>query len=238
MGKKSKYFDSLRLDIINLIPRKINTLLSIGSGSGQTEKYLKKYFKIKKIVAIDKEKDVATELRRNVDVAIIKDIEKEPLVFTDEYFDCILALDILEHLIEPKYVLMECNRLLKEKGSLIISIPNSQHFEVILRLLIGNFYPKPQGIMDSKHLHFFTKKTITMLLLKCGFKIDKIQCNYQAVLYSSDKIIIRKLQNILILVNKFINIFYWIDFFKIGRQYWASQYLIAAKKSRYMMEKN
>jgi SAM-dependent methyltransferase len=46
-----------------------------------------------------------------------------PLPFADGYFDCVLAMDVLEHLPEEQYVLSELKRVLKKDGVLIITVP-------------------------------------------------------------------------------------------------------------------
>lgn len=48
---------------------------------------------------------------------------KKPLPFTDGYFDCVLAMDVLEHLPEEQYVLSELKRVLKKDGVLVITVP-------------------------------------------------------------------------------------------------------------------
>jgi SAM-dependent methyltransferase len=48
---------------------------------------------------------------------------KSPLHFADGYFDCVLAMDVLEHLPEEQYVLSELKRVLKKDGVLVITVP-------------------------------------------------------------------------------------------------------------------
>jgi SAM-dependent methyltransferase len=45
------------------------------------------------------------------------------LPFADGYFDCVLAMDVLEHLPEEQAVLKELKRVLKKDGVLIITVP-------------------------------------------------------------------------------------------------------------------
>lgn len=48
---------------------------------------------------------------------------KSPLPFADGYFDCVLAMDVLEHLPEEQYVLSELKRVLKKDGVLVVTVP-------------------------------------------------------------------------------------------------------------------
>ncbi|GAC1648227.1 MAG: hypothetical protein NVS4B8_21270 [Herpetosiphon sp.] len=134
-------------------------------------------------------------LTANVDRVIAGDVEHGPFPFPDGYFDCILTLDVLEHLVEPARVLAECRRVLKPTGTLVISIPNSQHYEVILRLISGELHPQPFGILDYTHLHVYTRKTIVAMLIASGFTVKTYRRTFQPVLYRSKNQLIRKLQN-------------------------------------------
>jgi len=74
--------------------------------------------------------------------------------------DCIIFADILEHLHDPKKVLSEIvDNHLKEKGIVIISLPNIANWLIRINLLLGKFDSTNSGIMDRTHLQFFTYKT-------------------------------------------------------------------------------
>jgi 2-polyprenyl-3-methyl-5-hydroxy-6-metoxy-1,4-benzoquinol methylase len=46
-----------------------------------------------------------------------------PLQFPDEYFDCVIAMDVLEHVRDEQGVLSELKRVLKPGGTLVITVP-------------------------------------------------------------------------------------------------------------------
>jgi len=52
------------------------------------------------------------------------DIEKSELPYENGFFDHIILVNVLEHMIEPKQVLMNLKRYLSENGSIIYSVPN------------------------------------------------------------------------------------------------------------------
>ncbi|MBR3016910.1 MAG: methyltransferase domain-containing protein, partial [Clostridia bacterium] len=72
-------------------------------------------------------------------------------------YDHIVILDILEHLMDPTRVLMELRKILKEDGSILVSIPNIANSDICLNLLNGRFNYGSLGILDNTHVKFFTR---------------------------------------------------------------------------------
>ena len=86
-------------------------------------------------------------------------------------FDCVMFLDVLEHVANPHEVLVDAGRLLKPGGVVIVSVPNVAHWSIRLGLLFGNFDYTEAGIMDATHLRWFTRKTATNMLHSAGFEL-------------------------------------------------------------------
>ena len=64
----------------------------------------------------------------------------ESLQFQDELFDCVCAIQVLEHLEDPKAAIKEMLRVLKKGGKLIITVPINKELD-------------DNGL--SKHLHYW-----------------------------------------------------------------------------------
>jgi 2-polyprenyl-3-methyl-5-hydroxy-6-metoxy-1,4-benzoquinol methylase len=86
-------------------------------------------------------------------------------------FDCVLLLDVLEHLRRPESLLEECHKALQRNGRVIISVPNVANITVRLMILFGRFNYAERGILDKTHLRFFTRKTARRLIESGGFEI-------------------------------------------------------------------
>ena len=84
-------------------------------------------------------------------------------VFPDRAFDVIVMNDVIEHLEDPKVVLKEIRRILKNDGVIYISTPDIK--SVLSRLLRAKWW----GI-NKYHLFYFSKKTIEKLFDEVGFK--------------------------------------------------------------------
>lgn len=87
-------------------------------------------------VGIDK------QLLGNVD--IVCDIEKNSLPFKDESFDVIYSSNILEHIWNIEWVMMEVYRVLKKNGHFLIRVP---------------YFRSPGAFQDPTHVRYFTLKT-------------------------------------------------------------------------------
>ena len=89
--------------------------------------------------------------------------------------DLILALDVLEHLVDPWSVVRKLDRVLRPGGALIASIPNVRHHSVLVPLLFrGRWRYMPMGPLDRTHLRFFTRSTAIDLVESSGMRVDKM----------------------------------------------------------------
>jgi 2-polyprenyl-3-methyl-5-hydroxy-6-metoxy-1,4-benzoquinol methylase len=88
--------------------------------------------------------------------------------FSSDNYDVILASHLIEHLSDPASFVRESHRLLKPGGRLFVTTPNIAGFQA--RLFQGRWR---SAIFD--HLYLFSIKTLTALLVKAGFKIERIR---------------------------------------------------------------
>ncbi len=85
-----------------------------------------------------------------------------------ESFDLIVLWDVIEHFVDPCSVLIECRRLLKPSGFLMMTTPDA-----------GAWFAKITGRYwlgfrcAGEHIYFFDRSTMTKLLQNAGFKAEK-----------------------------------------------------------------
>ncbi len=85
----------------------------------------------------------------------------------------VLALDVLEHLIDPDAVLRAVNRLVVSTGDrakLVVSIPNVTHFDMGAKLVAGRWDLTDMGLMDETHIRFFSGRELARLFARGGFE--------------------------------------------------------------------
>jgi len=94
-------------------------------------------------------------------------------------FNFVNMSDVIEHFTDPKEELTKIYNLLCNDGVLLISTPN---FE--------NKLTRKLAIKPYEHLYYFTPKTISLLLNKCGFMVKYFKpttrnLSVKALIYSS-----------------------------------------------------
>lgn len=148
-------------------------VLDIGCATGCFAKELKK----KKCVAwgVDKDKAAIKKAAKFCQRVVIGDLDdNHPLSAPKKYFDYVIILDVIEHLLHPEIILMAIKSHLKNDGRVIISVPNIAHASIRLMLLRGEFRYTSLGILDNTHVHFYTRSTFSDLLKNAGLLVQEI----------------------------------------------------------------
>ncbi len=171
-----------QIKMINEVLIKDAKILDIGTGSGIVPIFFKK--KNYNVITIDNFETGGNALS-NINLFEIKnknvDLNKGHLPFEDNEFDVINMGDVIEHLPNsPKKVMIECNRVLKKNGHILISTPNSIRLINRLKLMFGNsVWPKIETFYfkdyNETHHHEYTLKELKFVLNDNGFSIDKIK---------------------------------------------------------------
>jgi dolichol-phosphate mannosyltransferase len=108
--------------------------------------------------------DFAASLGRQKRLNIITgDLLKAP--FMNGYFDVVTMCDVLEHVTDPKAILLETKRILKPEGLLLINTPDAE--SVVARMFGKNWHL----LVPPEHLHYFSPKNLSKFLEKIGFEI-------------------------------------------------------------------
>ena len=99
--------------------------------------------------------------------------------------DQIISADTIEHIPDVYKAVQEMYRVLRPNGRLIINTPNIAFIKKRFQLLAGMFPSTSQPnegisddiLFDGGHLHYFTFRSLRLVLEKLGFKIEK-ECGY------------------------------------------------------------
>lgn len=98
----------------------------------------------------------------------------------DATYDVVFATEIIEHTLDPFYLLKEAHRLLKPGGLLVLTTPNQATLSHRLRLLVGRsiYYTLNESIMYKNtdwrpHIREYTQREMAQLIRDAGYKIEK-----------------------------------------------------------------
>jgi 2-polyprenyl-3-methyl-5-hydroxy-6-metoxy-1,4-benzoquinol methylase len=174
-NQPSEYFDNDREDMLKYIPQDIKTSLEYGCGYGGFSCLLKQRFNTESW-AVEINQEAASVAMKKLDHVINHDAIESINDIPEHYFDCIILFDILEHLIDPYYLLRELKTKLTDHGLIVASIPNIRYYSMLKQLVVyGNWDYKDQGILDRTHLRFFTYKSIIKMFVQLNYTILQME---------------------------------------------------------------
>lgn len=148
-------------------------VLDIGCATGYFAKELLK--KKCETWGIDNNKEAIQKASQYCHKVITRNLNDDHVLpVPKKYFDYIILVDVIEHLLQPENILSLITSHLKKNGKIIISTPNIAHASIRWMMAKGEFQYTTLGIMDSTHLHFYTRKSLCDLLRKCNLKIEQL----------------------------------------------------------------
>ena len=159
LGLNDINFDSIPPDSF-----KNRNFLDIGCATGMLCSFIRDKGWNVKGVDICKESAVYGRDKRGVDIFAGT---LEEAGFPDSYFSFIHSSHLIEHVPNPKSLLLEIYRILAYKGIAVITTPNIDGFQARL------FKEKWRSAI-ADHVSLFSRLTLSRLLEDTGFSIEKI----------------------------------------------------------------
>lgn len=148
-------------------PLKGKSCLEIGCDKGVTSYFLRKKGGWWVHADIDYEN---VNITKTLIGASLVHIGEESLPFLDASFDCVVAIDTLEHIEADTLFLEEIHRVLKANGTLYITVPCSE------KRLILNRISKKIGMTKEYYGHKrdgYTIRSLNELFEKTGFNVSR-----------------------------------------------------------------
>jgi len=88
----------------------------------------------------------------------------EKTKYPKNFFDAITMVEVIEHLHSPMVTLRKCHQILNKEGVVVIQTGN---IDSLYARLKGKNWP----YYLAGHLNYFSKRTLTEMLEKCGFEV-------------------------------------------------------------------
>ncbi|MCE5340394.1 MAG: class I SAM-dependent methyltransferase [Planctomycetaceae bacterium] len=169
--KMMEYYSNIREDMLKYIPQDVKKTLEIGCGCGGFSALVKRRYGAESW-GIEIEEKAAKEAAKKLDKVINSDVSESLRSVPDNYFDCIILFDIVEHLVDPYSMLDALKVKLSKTGVIVTSIPNVRYWSNFKEFVLkGNWDYKDQGIMDKTHLRFFTRKSNIKMFKNLNFQV-------------------------------------------------------------------
>ena len=104
----------------------------------------------------------------------------QTLPYEDGTFDIIIAIEVMEHILDHEVFFSECSRILKPGGSLVISTPNILSLKSRWRFLFSGFFYsfKPLQLTNNDGLQHVASLTLDQyhyLAIRNGLKLGRIE---------------------------------------------------------------
>ena len=159
------------------------TVLDVGCGNGLLLFHLRKQFE--HLMGIEYSAHRLAQAQVNLEglpVALLQGSAEAMTEIPSDSVDCVVSADTIEHVPDVYAAAAELLRVLKPGGRVVINTPNVAFVKKRLMLLLGRFPSTSQPneglgsdvLFDGGHLHYFTYRSLSLLLKRAGFSIERV----------------------------------------------------------------
>lgn len=162
---------ALRRQIRVLAHERPLSILDIGCGNGYVASKLVELGH--SVIAVDISTDgieVARSAYPSVQFRVCSVYDPGLKEVVGQLVDCVIALEIVEHLFYPKRLFDQSYRILKAGGYLIVSTPYHGYWKNLAISLVDGWDRHFKVEWDGGHIKFFSKKTLQKMACDAGFK--------------------------------------------------------------------
>jgi len=140
--------------IISKVPKNVQSILDVGCGSGWVAKtFIKRRVKVHSLDITKINPSKALELYPSQKhFGVVADSFHLP--FADSSFDCVIASEIIEHVVDPAAFIKEVFRVVSRGGKLIITTPYREKLMYYLCIHCNQMTPV------HAHIHSFDEKML------------------------------------------------------------------------------
>jgi SAM-dependent methyltransferase len=157
-------------DLLARVPPAARSLLDVGCGAGGLGRGLRAKGFSATLIGIEPDPDLATHAAHHYDAIHRLDIEAASPPIEPGTLDVLVYGDVLEHLRDPWAVLKRDAAMLAPGGTLLVCVPNIEHWSFCARLLAGRWRYEPMGLFDRTHLRWFTRDAMKDAIEAAGLK--------------------------------------------------------------------
>ena len=142
----------------------------IGASRGELSALLAE--KVAHVTSVDRERPSNAGRAEAIALDLDGDFDEE---LGRARYDCVVMLDVIEHLRSPEESARRVASILKPGGTLYASTGNIAYLVLRASLLVGQFNYGKRGILDLTHTRLFTVYSFKKLLTNAGFVIKEVK---------------------------------------------------------------
>lgn len=169
-----------RTEAVVAVPGGGESILDIGCGDGSLLYQFRHRYR--RLVGVEYSGERIRQARANLvglDFTGIQGSAENLSQIASDSIERIITADVIEHIPDVYAAAAEMFRVLRPGGSLVINTPNIAFIKKRLLLLIGRFPATSQAneglgsdiLFDGGHLHYFTYRSLRLLLERAGFRM-------------------------------------------------------------------
>ncbi len=173
MPDRTAGYETDRPDVQAHVPRDASSILELGCSAGALGAALKRRAAPRPVTIVGVELDpgYAQTAAERIDRVVVADAESflSGPVPPEAPFDCLVAADVLEHLVDPWTARRHAVELVRPGGKVVVSVPNVLFVGSLLRLVRERRWPREdEGPFDRTHLRWFSRTDAEDLLRQAG----------------------------------------------------------------------
>jgi len=130
--KPNGYYNQRRSEMLKYIPQNAKRILDVGCGEGFFGQLIKQKLSAE-VWGLELDNKSGSIAQTKIDKVYIGDVNQLLDELPDQYFDCIIFNDILEHLADPYSILLKIKNKISKEGMVVCSLPNVRYFFYIKR---------------------------------------------------------------------------------------------------------
>lgn len=170
----SPYGNSSREEMLHFVPVGARRILDVGCFMGGFGHNIKAKFGAE-VWGVEPNVDAAAFAGKRLD-HVFNGLFDADLALPKNYFDVICFNDVLEHMPDPCRALCLAVTLLAPGGCIIASVPNLRHIDTLIHIIWHrDFRYEKNGVRDTTHLRFYTKKSLPRLFEEAGLTVMKLE---------------------------------------------------------------
>lgn len=164
---------TINTELLAFVPATAVKVVELGCGDGAFAKAYKQRNPVCNYTGIERDAIAAEQARAHCDFVYNQDIETadEQRERQTAQANCWVLDGALERLHDPWAVLSAIRAGMAADGTLVLSVRNHQHWSNQVRLNMGDYRYRTDGVMQKDELRQFTRGSLLELLLQTGFRL-------------------------------------------------------------------